>query len=185
MKKILNILLFTVAVGITTVYAQDGGQIFKANCSACHSIGKGKLVGPDLKGVHENYEEAWLLKWIQSSQTLIKNGDAKAIEMTEKMPGMIMPDFALTDDEVKSVLAFISEKSEDKKEAVVAIAAPSGENASKTSTQGSVKTKSSLNIFSGSANLIVSSVIIFMMVIIIFLAMVVKRLSLVISKSEK
>jgi len=31
--------------------AADGAALFEANCSACHSIGEGPKVGPDLKGV--------------------------------------------------------------------------------------------------------------------------------------
>jgi cytochrome c2 len=35
-------------------HAQDEGEkIFRMNCGACHSVGKGKLVGPDLLGVLE------------------------------------------------------------------------------------------------------------------------------------
>ena len=34
------------------VFSQpDGEQIFKANCTACHSLGKTKLIGPGLEGI--------------------------------------------------------------------------------------------------------------------------------------
>ena len=34
------------------IFAQaDGEQIFKTNCVSCHTIGGGRLIGPDLEGV--------------------------------------------------------------------------------------------------------------------------------------
>lgn len=87
--------------------AQDGATIFKSTCTACHTIGKGKLVGPDLKGVNKKYPEKWLLEWIRSSQTLIQKGDAKAKKIFEEYFQVPMPDNNLTDAEIKAVLAYI------------------------------------------------------------------------------
>lgn len=39
------------AAGAATVMAQDGQALFEAKCAACHSIGGGPKVGPDLKEV--------------------------------------------------------------------------------------------------------------------------------------
>jgi len=76
-------------------------------CAACHTIGKGKLVGPDLKGVTERREEAWLIKFIQSSQTMIKSGDKIAVKLFEENNKIPMPDNPLTDAEVKELLKYI------------------------------------------------------------------------------
>lgn len=100
--------VLTVILLGTSVSAQDGEQIFKAKCSACHSVGKGKLVGPDLKDVHTRYDAAWLTKWIQSSQTLVKEGDEQATKLFNENNQMVMPDQDVTDEEVKQVLAYIA-----------------------------------------------------------------------------
>ncbi|OQX81108.1 MAG: hypothetical protein B6D61_01150, partial [Bacteroidetes bacterium 4484_249] len=77
-----------------------------ATCGACHSIGKGRLVGPDLKGVTERRDEAWLISFIRSSQTMVKNGDAEAVKIFDeyKIP---MPDNNLSDDQIKGILNYI------------------------------------------------------------------------------
>ncbi len=87
---------------------ESGKEIYQKACAACHSIGAGRLVGPDLKGVNDKRPEDWLLKFIKSSDKLVKSGDktAQALLDEYKMP---MPDQALTDDQIKKVLAHIKE----------------------------------------------------------------------------
>jgi mono/diheme cytochrome c family protein len=87
---------------------ESGNQIFQKSCAACHSIGAGRLVGPDLKGVGDKRPEDWLLKFIKSSDKLVKSGDKVATALLEefKMP---MPDQALSDDQIKKVLAHIKD----------------------------------------------------------------------------
>ncbi|WP_339790132.1 cytochrome c [uncultured Imperialibacter sp.] len=75
--KIILLSLFFLTV--TKTFSQNGELLFTQNCTACHTIGGGPLVGPDLKGVSEKYEESWLLKFIQSSQTMVKAGDEQAV----------------------------------------------------------------------------------------------------------
>ncbi len=87
---------------------ESGKEIYQKLCTACHSIGGGRLVGPDLKGVNEKRPEDWLLKFIKSSEKLVKSGDKTAMALLEefKMP---MPDQALSDDQIKKVLAHVKE----------------------------------------------------------------------------
>ena len=77
-----------------------------ATCGACHSIGKGRLVGPDLKGVTERRDEAWLISFIRSSQTMVKDGDAEAVKIFDeyKIP---MPDNNFTDEQIIGILNYI------------------------------------------------------------------------------
>jgi mono/diheme cytochrome c family protein len=92
-------------------FAQNGGELlFKSYCVACHTIGNGRLVGPDLIGVNEKYEEDWLLSFIQSSQTMVTAGDERAAKVFNEY--MIpMPDQPLSNDQVKDVLSYIGNQS--------------------------------------------------------------------------
>ena len=93
--------------------AQDGEQLFRSNCASCHSVGKGKLVGPDLQDVHSRHDEQWLQKWVKSSQTLIKAGDEQAVKLYSDNNKVPMPDVFINEDQIKTVLAFIKTKSGD------------------------------------------------------------------------
>jgi mono/diheme cytochrome c family protein len=97
-------------IGSQAASAQESGkQIFQKSCAACHSIGGGRLVGPDLAGVNNKRPEDWLLKFIKSSEKLLKSGDKTATDLFEEFNKMPMPDQALSDDQIKKVLAHIKE----------------------------------------------------------------------------
>jgi len=89
------------------INAQTGEEFFKQKCSACHTIGKGKLVGPDLSGITKKRTEEWLLKFITSSQTFINSGDEEAKKIFEENNKVIMPDPGLNETEIKGILAYI------------------------------------------------------------------------------
>ncbi|MEK7696869.1 MAG: cytochrome c, partial [Pseudomonadota bacterium] len=97
-------------IGSQSASAQESGkEIFQKSCAACHSIGGGRLVGPDLKGVNDKRPEDWLLKFTKSSQTLVKSGDKTAVALFEEFNKIPMPDQALSDEQIKKVLAHIKE----------------------------------------------------------------------------
>lgn len=103
------------AAGITlsspasTQVVDPGKQIFSTVCVACHSVGEGRRVGPDLAGVHERHTETWMIAFIRSSQTVIKSGDPEAVALAEAYAGIVMPDNPLSDDQIRSVLAYVRE----------------------------------------------------------------------------
>lgn len=105
--------LFLNVISLSQVVAQpDGGALFKANCTSCHVVGDNKVVGPGLKNVHQRHSEEWLLKWIKNSSALIKSGDAEAVKIYEEYNKTAMPAFNLSDDEIKSMLAYIKAEGE-------------------------------------------------------------------------
>jgi cytochrome c551/c552/Flp pilus assembly pilin Flp len=77
------------------IFAQsEGEQIFKSTgCTACHTIGGGKLVGPDLQGVLDRRSEDEIIKYVQNPADFGVT---------------LMPPQALDADEIKAVLAYIS-----------------------------------------------------------------------------
>lgn len=93
------------------VSAQDGATLFKQKCSACHKIGEGKFVGPDLKDVTTRRSEEWLLKWTKSSTSLIASGDKDAIAIYNEFNKMAMVDFDLPDADIKAIFSFVASKS--------------------------------------------------------------------------
>lgn len=107
-KKISLLSTFFILFFIISVisFAQDGKEMFRV-CAACHTIGGGKLIGPDLYGVNDRHDEAWMIRFIQNSQEVIASGDTTAIRLFEQYNKVIMPPNNLTDDQVRTLLAYI------------------------------------------------------------------------------
>ena len=85
----------------------DGAQIFKTNCTACHNIGGGRLVGPDLQGITKKRTKEWLKKWINSSSELIASGDADAIAIFEEYNKVAMTNFYFSDEDSEALIAYL------------------------------------------------------------------------------
>ena len=108
-KNILTIFLSFVIIG--TAFPQDGKSLFNANCTACHTLGGGILVGPDLKGSTGKHTEDWMIKWIKGSQKMVEQKDAQALELFNKYNMIPMPDQTISDAEIKAVIAYIKSES--------------------------------------------------------------------------
>jgi cytochrome c551/c552 len=118
MKTILTLAgLFIFILG----NANEGQDLFKVTCVACHTIGKGKLVGPDLVNVTEKRSQEWLVAFIKSSSTMIKSGDADAKAIFEEYKGILMPDNLYSDAQILSILAYIEQGGSGDGEQVVAV----------------------------------------------------------------
>ena len=83
-----------------------GEEKFNKICLACHTVGGGRRVGPDLKGLHERRTEEWLLKFIPSPQKMITAGDPVAVALQKEYP-LVMPDPACSTDDIKEILAYV------------------------------------------------------------------------------
>ena len=87
--------------------AETGQEIFQNNCAGCHTIGKGKLVGPDLAGVTSRREESWLKRQIKDPEGLIAEKDPIAMRLLKEADNMPMVQLELSDAEIASVIAFL------------------------------------------------------------------------------
>jgi mono/diheme cytochrome c family protein len=65
-----------------------GKAIFASKgCNACHRIGGGKLVGPDLKGVTARRHEKWIEKMILHPEAMLREDEtAKGLFKTHMTP---------------------------------------------------------------------------------------------------
>jgi mono/diheme cytochrome c family protein len=105
-----NSLLIAAATMVlsTVCWAQDSGeQLFNANCSACHTIGEGRLVGPDLAGVHDKRSQQWLESFVTSAKSMIDSGDAEAVAIFEEYNQILMPDPPIAGEQVRQILGYL------------------------------------------------------------------------------
>jgi mono/diheme cytochrome c family protein len=93
---------------LSSGHSQEGQGLFQTHCTACHTIGKGKLVGPDLINVEGKQSREWLVAFIRSSQKVIKSGDQAALAIYTEFNKIPMPDQPLTDQQAMAILDYIA-----------------------------------------------------------------------------
>lgn len=71
--------------------AQEAADFFKQNCVSCHTIGGGRLTGPDLKNVAERKERSWLVQFMVDPKAKIDAGDPYALQIQKESRGAVMP----------------------------------------------------------------------------------------------
>ena len=87
--------------------AVSGEALFKAKCAACHTVGAGKLVGPDLKGVTTRRDAVWLSAWIKQPDKVLAAGDPIATKLLAENNNIPMPNLALSAANVSDLIAYL------------------------------------------------------------------------------
>ena len=105
---VLALLTSVMSLGLVqnSIAAETGEQVFQKKCAGCHTIGGGKLVGPDLAGVTSRREEDWLFRQIQQPNTLIAEKDPIALQLLQEY-NMPMVPLGLEDSEVAAVISYL------------------------------------------------------------------------------
>jgi nitrite reductase (NO-forming) len=85
--------------------AVNGKVAFESKCLACHSMGLGPKMGPDIAGVTKRRNEEWLARWLKSPEQMLKT-DADAHTMLKQFNNIPMPNQNLTDAEIKQYIAY-------------------------------------------------------------------------------
>ena len=98
----------------------DKGQYtFAQHCAACHTVGRGDHIGPDLRGVTASRDRAWLSRFIVEPDKVIAEGDPLALALREQYKQVPMPNLDLSDDDAAAIIDYLERQS-----GVVASAAP-------------------------------------------------------------
>jgi len=99
----------------------DKGQfLFQSRCEACHTIGAGDRIGPDLKGVTQRRDAAWLTRYVLQPEKMLAEGDPIATGLFRQYKQVRMPNVELGTDDVAAVLSFIAARSDGGREGGVA-----------------------------------------------------------------
>jgi len=81
-----------------------GKLSFESKCLACHSIGAGVRVGPDLFGVSKRRSEAWLRSWLASPEKMLASDEtAKALLARYMIP---MPNQNLSPQQMTELIRY-------------------------------------------------------------------------------
>jgi nitrite reductase (NO-forming) len=85
--------------------AMRGKADFESKCLACHSVGQGRKLGPDLAGVTRRRDDAWLTRWLKSPEKMLES-DPQAQAMLKDYNSLPMPNQNLSDTEVQQYLKY-------------------------------------------------------------------------------
>lgn len=102
--------------------AQDAEAYFKQNCVSCHTIGGGRLTGPDLKDVTARRDHAWLLRYMPNPKAMIDAGDPAAVQLFQEARGVLMPSLpGMTPAMVDAIISLIEAESKLEKSQFVGV----------------------------------------------------------------
>ncbi len=93
-----------------------GQQTFQSLCVSCHTVGGGNLVGPDLAGVTERRDAAWLHRFIMEPDKVLAEGDPIATQLLAEFNNVPMPNMGVSATQASDILAYLA--------APAAVAAP-------------------------------------------------------------
>jgi len=96
------------AVGPARANAQDedGKALFDRFCAGCHTVGGGDGAGPDLEGLADRRERAWVEAFIRDPAAVIDSGDPTAVELREAF-GTVMPALGVSDAQLAALVVYL------------------------------------------------------------------------------
>ena len=92
-----------------TTIQKDGRYLFALHCAACHTIGHGDKIGPDLQGVANVRDPQWLAKQIATPDEMLDSKDPIATALWNKYKHVNMPNLRLDHGEVQLIIDFLKD----------------------------------------------------------------------------
>jgi len=86
--------------------AEQGKALFEEHCAACHTVGGGDSVGPDLKGVGDHRKAGWIKRVITEPDRLSAESDPEQLALVKKW-GMEMPNLGLSQENAVEILEYL------------------------------------------------------------------------------
>jgi len=111
-----------------------GENLFHTRCAACHTIGGGDIlevdhlnvgqdssgkivelkkvrVGPDLLGVTQKRDRAWLARWLAEPEKMLEEKDPIIMDLYAKYQNLAMPNMGLNEVEVAALIDYMDAES--------------------------------------------------------------------------
>jgi cytochrome c2 len=104
----LTLIAFLLTGQVAAQGSSESGQaIFEQKCVACHTIGGGITVGPDLQGVTERRDRDWLLRWVIEPDKMLAEGDPIATGLLAEFNNIVMPPLGLSYADAEALMAYL------------------------------------------------------------------------------
>ncbi len=85
----------------------QGQYLFATRCAACHTIGHGIRVGPDLAGVTNVRDRNWLLRFIQKPDEMLAAKDPLATLLFKQYKQVQMPNLRLGPEDTEYLVKYL------------------------------------------------------------------------------
>ncbi|MCO6057833.1 SCO family protein [Pseudomonas sp. MOB-449] len=89
---------------------EAGRFLFRSACSACHTIGRGEALGPDLQGVTQRRSKDWLRRFIKAPDQMLEQKDPTAMELFVRYNQVRMPNLRLGDEDVEALIHYLEQQ---------------------------------------------------------------------------
>lgn len=86
-----------------------GEYLFRTRCQACHTIGGGERLGPDLADIASARPRPWLRRWLKEPDKMIAEGDPIALALLARYRNVPMPNLGFGDMEVDAIIAYMED----------------------------------------------------------------------------
>lgn len=97
--------------GATQLNIDKGAYLFATRCAACHTIGNGDKIGPDLLGVTSSRDPNWLRRTIMEPDKLLAEKDPIATALFKQYKEVQMPRLNLAEADVNVLIDFMKRES--------------------------------------------------------------------------
>jgi protein SCO1/2 len=84
-----------------------GEYLFTKKCGACHTVGQGDKIGPDLLGVADLRNRDWLMRKIQHPEQLLAGKDPITMALAEKYGNVAMPNLRVADEDANHLIGYL------------------------------------------------------------------------------
>jgi protein SCO1/2 len=94
------------------MHVDRGQYLFATRCIACHTIGHGDKIGPDLMGVTNVRKRDWLTRFIATPDQVMAAKDPVALALFKRYNKVQMPNLQLGREDVRLLIEYMQTQSE-------------------------------------------------------------------------
>ncbi|HEX6828877.1 MAG TPA: SCO family protein [Burkholderiales bacterium] len=93
------------------IQVDAGEDLFRRRCQACHTVGAGDTLGPDLLGVTDKRERGWLKRWLKAPDEMLAEKDPIATALYVQYKDLPMPNLRLSDTDTEVLIGYLETES--------------------------------------------------------------------------
>jgi hypothetical protein len=111
--KFIDNLYLTVYSPCCSYVVLEGKMLFENNCVTCHCKDSEKI-GPSLKNISTRRSNEWIVRFVQNSSRVIREGDPYAVELYNRYNKTEMPAFDIDEYEILKIIAYLNAEGKER-----------------------------------------------------------------------